>query len=208
MNYLQLCQRLVRETGIADTGPLNTTSQTGDMKRILDWVNEAWIRLQSMNPRWGWMWATGSSSLTQGTSTITLPTTVESVDYVQIDGNFLTAMTFEDYVLTVRGRESTTLPTAYTIRPDGVMAFNTIADQTYTVTYDYFKTPTYFAGDTDAPALPERYHMLLVWDGLREYALFDEAPELGQKANINYEQMLADLYRDQSPQFVLPGALA
>ena len=41
MNFLDLCQRLVRETGIADDGPATVTGQIGDFGRVVDWINDA-----------------------------------------------------------------------------------------------------------------------------------------------------------------------
>ena len=63
MNYLQLCQRLVQETGIADSGPANTAGQVGDYGRITFWVNDAWLKIQSMRANWHWMWGGGNRSV-------------------------------------------------------------------------------------------------------------------------------------------------
>ena len=48
--------------------------------------------------------------------------------------------------------------------------------------------------------------MLIVYEALRCYAQFDEAPELEQRAFLYYEEMLADLERDQLARIVAPGS--
>lgn len=45
MNFLQLCQRTRQECGIAGTGPTAVTGQTGELKRVVDWVAEAYKRI-------------------------------------------------------------------------------------------------------------------------------------------------------------------
>lgn len=207
MNYLQLCQRLVRETGIADSGPTGVSGQTGDMKRIVDWVNDSWVKVQSLRPDWNWMWSQTSATLSSGTHTITLPSDVESIQGVRVDGDVLQEISYDTYSKYYYER-STAKPNIYCVRPDGVVAFNTNADQDYTITFDYYKVPQYFTTNTDVPGLPSRYHMLIVYDALRQYAQFDEAQELERKAFNNFEDMLADLSRDQMTECLPPGCLA
>ena len=48
--------------------------------------------------------------------------------------------------------------------------------------------------------------MLIVYEALRCYAQFDEAPELEQRAFLYYEEMLADLERDQLARIVRAGS--
>jgi hypothetical protein len=96
----------------------------------------------------------------------------------------------------------------WSIRPDGSLIFNAKPDENKTVNYEYYKTPESMIQNIDAPGLPSRYHMLIVYSALRDYALFDVAPELEKKALIAYEMMLADLERDQLPKITTPECLA
>lgn len=208
MDFLTLCQRLRQETGIADSGPSAVTGQTGDMKRIVDWVNESWIRIQSSRPDWLWMWKSASSTLSVGNQVFTPATDVENIVDVYVGGTtVLSRLEYRDYRDLYRSLNSGK-PTAYTIRHDGVVLMNTLPDQAYTISYEYFKKPAYFTANGDVPGLPTRFHMLIVHGALAEYGMFDEAPELVQKARLNYEQVMAELVRDQAPEMQLPGALA
>lgn len=207
MNYLQLCQRLVQETGIADTGPSNTAGQVGDYGRITAWINDAWLRIQSMRSDWGWMWGTGSSSLAASTNTITLPDTVQKIKRLSMGESFLYEEGYEEfanaYLKVTEG-----VPSAYTVRPDGVILFNAKPVTDETVTYEFYYTPTLLVNNNSVPELPSRYHMLIVYEALRSYSQFDEAPELERKATLYFEQMLADLSRDQVPNINAPVKLA
>jgi len=207
MNYLELCQRLVRETGIADSGPTSVEGQTGDMKRITDWVNDAWVQLQSMRADWGWMWGSGTSTLSSGSHLITLSSTVESVKRVTVGGAFLQRADYDEFANAYRVI-SDGIPSVFAVRPDGVLIFNAEPTSDLTVSYEYYSRPTSMAVNNDAPSMPPRYHMIIVYSALREYALFDVAPELEKKAFIAYESLLADLERDQLAAIQAAGALA
>lgn len=58
MNFLQLCQRAVVECGVsgyAANSPTTTVSQTGQLARVINWVNSAWVDIQSIHQDWQWM---------------------------------------------------------------------------------------------------------------------------------------------------------
>jgi len=207
MNYLQLCQRLVQETGIADSGPANTAGQVGDYGRITFWVNDAWLKIQSMRTNWHWMWGEGTGSLVANTNTVTLPSTVESIKRVSLGQAYLERLSFDDFADDYR-IISAGNPAVFTVRPDNVLLFNAKPTETKTVTYHYYSKPVSLTDNTSVPGLPDRYHMLIVYEALKSYALFDEAPELERKAVGYFESMLADLHRDQLPALSAPATLA
>lgn len=198
MNYLDLCQRLVRETGISDSGPSTAVGQIGDLRRVTDWINDAWLKIQSMRKTWRWMWSTGSSTLTANTYTVTLPSTVERIERVSLGQGYLQEETWENFANAYR-EVTGGQPSVYAIRPDGVLVFNAKPEANETVNYEYYKTPTSMVNNNDLPGMPARYHMLIVYAALRDYAQFDVAPELEGKAALQYQMMLADLERDQLP---------
>jgi len=207
MDFLTLCQRLRQETGIADSGPSSVTGQAGDMKRLVDWINESWLRIQSSQASWNWMWLQSTATATVGDAVLTLASDVERVAYLRVGDYTLTEIDYDTYRQTYQTL-SDGRPTGYAVRPDGVFVFNTLPDHAYNVVYEYYSTPAYLVNNIDVPAIPQRFHMLIVWGALMEYALFDEAVELAQKARINYEQIYAELVRDQSQEIQLPGAIA
>ena len=207
MNFLDLCQRLVRETGIADDGPATVTGQTGDMGRIVNWINDAWLKIQSIRADWNWAWSTGTSTLTAATNTVTLPATVETIKRVSIGQGFLQALDYNDFADNYRVIQDGD-PSVYSIKPDGTLCFSSKPTENKTVSYESYATPVALVNNTDVPAMPERYHILIVYEALRCYAQFDEAPELEKRAFLYYEEMLADLERDQLARIGAPEALA
>ena len=207
MNYLELCQRLVRETGIADTGPTSVVGQVGDLRRVTDWINDAWLSIQSSRPDWLWMWSYGSSTLNAGTYSVSLPNTVESIERVRIGDRDLAKIRYDKFATAYRTVTEGT-PTAWTINPLGALLVNAKPSSSETISYEAYSTPTTMTTNIDAPGMPSRYHMVIVYKALRDYALFDVAPELERKAVMSFENMLADLERDQLHQIITPGPVA
>lgn len=55
MNYLSICQTVRELAGIPGTGPATTVGQTGELKRVCNWVNQAWNEIQLHREDWEWM---------------------------------------------------------------------------------------------------------------------------------------------------------
>lgn len=203
MNFLQLCQRLRQETGISDSGPSNVTGQTGDMKRLVDWVNQSWVRIQGIG-QWNWMWKEGEVLVPANTNTAT--TTDRLIEgTIYLDGNALTLVSYPKFRDLTKLQDIGTL-IAY--KPDGTLILSSTSTVDRTLVYEAYRQPQRMVNGVDVPAIPEPYRMLIVWGALLEYAMFDEAPELAQKARLNYEQLLAELQRNTLPEMLASSPLA
>ena len=55
MTFLQLVQRTRRECGIAGSGPTTTVNQSGEMARLVDWVQQSWVEIQEEQPDWDFL---------------------------------------------------------------------------------------------------------------------------------------------------------
>lgn len=208
MTFLQLCQRLVIETGIADSGPATVEGNTGDMARVVNWINDAWMRLQEREDTWDWMWDEATTTAATGSSELPVANDVQSLDVLRIGNSELEYIPFDiykrAYVTLPNGK-----PSGYTVKPSGAVALNAIPDQDYTVAYSYYRVPVVMVGNNDGPiGLPDNLHMILVYDALREYAEFDVAPELERKAVRNYERMLLSLGKRELDPVKAAGPIA
>ena len=77
MDFLSICQRVVLESGISDTGPSSVEGQAGDMLRFVGWVNDAWIELQSKRNQWKWLNKSGSVEVAIGQQKLALPSDIK-----------------------------------------------------------------------------------------------------------------------------------
>lgn len=205
MNFLQLSQRLRQEVGGTGEGPSSVTNQVGEYKQYVDWVNRAYMEIQEDRADWGWLWAQGSESITTGQSLYSLESPTIDVNRVRIDDGYIQYVPYQswNYYTLQEGK-----PTAFTLNPARELQVNSLPDQDYTLTYDYFKNPTLMANNSDVPLLPQRYHMLIVYKAMLYYGYYENAGEIIATAREQYAQMLAALDRDALPDGLAPGPIA
>ena len=207
MTFLELVQRLRIETGIAESGPSSVQGQTRDYQRLVNWTNDAWLRVQSSRPNWRFMWRSDTNTLFTGASTFNMQSDVDSVELVLVDGNEVPFIAYTDFVLDYQTL-NTSRPSGYTVRPDGALLLNAISDADYPVYYEYYAKPALMVENYDAPSMLEKYHMIIVWAALIHYALFDEAPELARKGELNYNALISELERSELLGMTLTETLA
>jgi len=163
-----------------------------------------------MRTDWNFQWTPLSITLTAGQSSATLPTDFNILigDGLQLDTHSVSAISWGDMRDIRQGTLNTTRPSALAVAPDGTLYFNAIADQNYTLTGHYFTTPVSLANNTDTPALPSHFHMLIVYKAMMFYGAYENAPEVAQSARLSFEQMLADVMRSELPEVEMPGTIA
>lgn len=224
MNYLALVQRLKREAARSGGPPAGIGVLAGDDINLGNWIADAWREIQRRRMDWGWMRKTVAGPLVIGQ--IAYPAT--ALDALATDLASWQDST-DDY--TVRAYEAGApgkpihldwLPyerfqALYLAeaRPNGAPQYWSVAPNkdlligpaphlaTFTVKADYRAKPTELALDADTPAMPEQFHMLLVWRALLEVASFDAAPEVESRARRNMRVVWADLLDDQAPRVQL-----
>jgi len=74
MTFLQLCQRARQEAGITGAGPTSVLNQTGQLGKLVGWVDQAWPAIQLMRPDWLFM-----------NSEFTFDTDIVTRDYLAAD---------------------------------------------------------------------------------------------------------------------------
>jgi hypothetical protein len=68
----------------------------------------------------------------------------------------------------------------------------------YTVVGDYYLAPVDLSADTDVPTLPEWHNpMIIVYRAMIDYGMFESAPEVVQRGELKYKQLLQRLEFDQ-----------
>lgn len=225
MDFLALAKRLLQEAGIAGTGPSTVVSQVGELKSVVDWVNDAWETLQNEKDDWLWMrtdWTYAMPALQQtltaaqagitafgrwwGKTLRCYATSIGVSDEQRIP--YLPWDEFRDTYL-LGTRPTATRPSRFTIKPDQTIMVGPQNDVAYTFVGEYQKAATRMAVDADTPTgLPSDFHMVLVWDALVLYGTFEAAQE-----SINRGLQFAKPYnfrlgRRQKPAIKFGSALA
>lgn len=220
MTFLQLVQQLRQECGVPGDGPDTVLNQSREMKRLVDWVSQAYVELQEEEAEWEWLRTTVSFNTTVDKGSYHPANDLGLVDFAawknQAFRLYLTSAgvgnqillsqtdydTFRDYYLLGSRQITSARPTVIAIAPDRSLLLGLRPNDIYTVSGEYYKTPQILAGDADIPDMPARFHMAIVYKAMAKYGLFEVAQEQITAGTEQYNKMLNRLRRDQMPMMM------
>lgn len=225
MNYLQLVSRLRRRCRVIGADPTSFTNLPEEYQRLKDWINEAWMDIQTTREDWLWMRSSCSFTTVNGQAEYTAAQagvtdlgfwardTFRNYDTtVGVTSEILMAYTtYQDWRDTYQfgaTRVAYSRPVEVTITPSLSLAFGPIAASGYTITGDYYRQPSEMVVTTDEPALPSQFHMLLVYRAMMYYGASESAPEVYEEGAAEFRKMLARLSAAQLTNVMMAGALA
>ena len=214
---LQLAQRLRQEARIAGTGPTTTIGQTGELKKLVDWLDDAYADIQQEYETWNFLRTAFTASITSGTATYTPAAAgvTNHAHWITDDVRcYLTAtgvsdeqeifyMEWEEFKRTyLFGSMSTQSgrPTMFSIKADNSITFWPVPDDTYTVTGEYYRTPYEMTLNAHTPAFPARFHMIVMWRALMLYAADYGEWDKYEHAQNEYRDIMGKLEFDQLPR--------
>jgi len=92
-------------------------------------------------------------------------------------------------------------PVYITVLPTNEIRFEPKPDKIYTVEGDYKRsTQTLTANDDELTNLPDDFHMIIVWQALKYYGFYENAPEVLEEAEVNFDTLLFRLEIEQLPE--------
>jgi len=223
MNLLQLCNRLIDEAGITASHLTVTAGQTGELARVVQWIQSAWLDIQNARTEWRWMRKSATILTVAGQSggydapdadvatwcldtARNYPTATGNVAEVFMD--FVEYDDFRDSYLYGALRTAQSRPMVFTIEPANTLAFGPVSNGDYTVTNDYFSRAAELADDTSEPGMPARFHMAIMWRALMLYGGYEAASEAYARGQNEFTVLMSMLEIDQLPMIRMGGPLA
>jgi len=192
MNALEIAQLVRQECGIAGSGtPSAFTGQTGELKRVVVWVVQADLYLQSLEVDWRFLWKEFQVNTVVGTASYAVPTDFDEWDpdsfylnYSADDNIKLDVFTdYREWRKDYRqGVKTNQVPDKIVIKPDDSLILDWPPNAIFSLTADYYRKPIALAADADEPPYPARYHRAIVARAKRMYAAFEESPEVMSEA--------------------------
>lgn len=195
-DFLELARETRALSGIGGTGPASVASASGIEARIVNYVKNAWIDIQSHPKKWKWMWgrylapAPGGAPLQTILNVREYPLTGVKSVRVNSFRSYLTAtgvsdrqrmswMPWADFeASTGVVDESADRPIRVTRDPSGQLVLFPKADAVYSIEFEYFKTAQVLVADDDIPNLPIDFHQLIVYEALKRFGKAEDAPEI------------------------------
>lgn len=204
MNFLQLSQRLRQETGTAGTGPVTVIAQTGEYKRLVDWINMAYAEIQNRWMDWRFLWAeaTVTMVISQRDYTLNAECVMPNEDSFYIAGEKLTYVSWDDYRRERDTYDSITAgtPEFFTIMPnESVRVFPTPAASGAVLNYEYQKGGQQLTLDASSPLIPARYQLAIVFKAKMYWAEFENAELEYKTAQQNFNVWMLALEANQLP---------
>jgi hypothetical protein len=223
MTFLELCVRLREEAGISGNGPSTVVAQTGEMKRIVNWVNQAWEDVQNARANWNWMRSefsfqsvadqAGYTSAEAGIATRFRDWDVNTIKSYKTSVGIsneieLAEMTYFGYrSVYLTGSQPSGTPICFAIGPDRKLLLGPKPDGIYTVNGQYWKAPQALTLDADVPEMPTEFHMLIVWMALERYGIYESAGEVVAAGQKYGKRLMNRLEINQLPDVTAPPPL-
>lgn len=229
MNFLQLAQAVRSKCGISGTGPATVAAQPGEMGRVVDWTNEAWLDIQNRHATWHWMRGEFALQTVAGERAY-LPTDIGLADlrnwheatlrcYRTADGQageiYMSPLAYGDFrnmYMFGAMNDQAQQPNLFAVRPrDRALLLGPKPDGVYTITGEYQQGARRMVDPLELPGggrFPVEYSMLIVWLAVQKYAAYEGAGALYQAAGIEASRLWAGLARDQLDDIELGEPLA
>lgn len=206
MTRLELLQAWAVEADIAGAAPTTTISQTKDLLRGVEWIDDAYKELQASKATWRFRRAdktitcvSGTASYTDATVAIWL-TDDARIYLTAADENriaYVPWTMFRETYQIASTRTQTGRPTIFSVKPDNKIIFWPIPDAAYTGVLEAYTVPDAMALDADEPEFPARFHKILVWKALSHYGAWSAEPDKVAKGEREYRAMYFKLQIDQ-----------
>lgn len=187
MNFLQLTQRLSREAGISQSGPLSVVDQSGEYLMLVDWINDAYMSILRKPVLWNFMFGqftfncqvdtVNGGYLRDYDKTLTVgKPDKDTLTLWDVTENDEWPLQYYDYAIFRQyydvGEWPDSRPYTFTILPSGNIRLGPKPDKAYTVTGDYRIDRAYLSGDTGTPIFDEEYHIAIVYRALIDHSAF------------------------------------
>lgn len=240
MNYLELCRRTAQECGITATTPVPTgvTDQIGELKRIVDWVKEAYNEIQTARSDWRWMRKPFTLTTVPGTRTYAYGDAeddqaggaIERFARWYLDDPYLPPRMYQQSAgvgserwliyaewewFSMIYRRGTVVqgPPAYiAVDPDNRIWLGPSPDDIYVGSGDFYRNSQDLSEGTDpganVPEMPPHFHMLIVYEAMKKYAGYESAQEVMVRATREASSLWTTLKNSQLPKVSFAPPLA
>jgi len=180
MNYLQLTNDYLIETGAGDTIG-SVVGQSDEYLQATKWIADAWVEIQR-NRNWNFRWAEDSFSTVIGQYQYTLTDTLRvsgddplkgSFYYRLPDGRYSRlCLTTYQHSRAVRnaGNVAQGVPNSIAFSPAGDMYLHPTPDAVSSIKYEYHVAPVVLVDDLDFPSMSPEFHKAIVWKAVEQYA--------------------------------------
>jgi hypothetical protein len=236
--YLNIVNDLAREAGVSGNASSVSavTSQTGEAKRLVDWVRQAYSDIQNRHPQWRWMRSTFTVNTVASDDTYAgtdctdsrlsaavsrfrrwWPYAEDGSQNVKIyltatgvsDEGYLSFLPWSHFRSIYKiGTQNNGRPAYFTIDPQNNLVLGPKPDAIYTVTGEYQLSPLNFSANGDTPEFPEHFDDIILYHAMMKYGRWHGALEVFEGGKMEGGRLMRQLEADQLPEILLGEPLA
>lgn len=225
--FLELTQRLHQECQLPGTGPATVVAATGQNFDLFAWVAQACRDIDELHKDWGYLLVSpGVSFVTVAGQMLYTPTeagvTVGDVGMWKESSfrNYHTSSGFgselrmwpihyDDWLQSEQIgvlRTTQVRPMNFTVTPNRSLGLQCPLAG-YTIVGDYYRMHVPLEADADAPLIPQRYRMAIVYKAMMMYGAEQNDATLHNTAETSYNKQLYAMSRTERPTIRSSGAL-
>jgi hypothetical protein len=224
MTFLEMVRRLRQECGVSGSDPASVVNLTGEHLRLKNYINQAWMDIQTLHTNWKFMqqdisFVTQAGKQRYSTQEMLIASFGSYKKdcftiYPEGDQSQEQDLPYMEYDKFKRmymfGSMATQLskPYVFSESPQGDILLGNTPDTTYRITGEGFAMPTQMANDLDRPVSPGWSHMAIVYKAMMKYGQYEAAPEVLAQGMAGYNELIARLAIDQLPTLDFGGTLA
>jgi hypothetical protein len=236
VNFLQLAQRLHRETGRSGSGPASITGASNEHLRLFDAIADANRVIELKAERYDWKWMRKLLPSTASTDLVSLAytgATLGAADFGRwrrpsesggddleytVKAYLPSAPTnvwqldflpYEAFRFSYYDTEQAAgNPRHWSISDAEELLIGPKSSEVHRVKAAYRAGVAALEDDGDTPTLPADFHMIIVWRALIDMGTFDAASEVLARAQRNFAEMEHLLIMDQGRSIVFGDSLA
>jgi hypothetical protein len=220
MNFLQLCQELVTELGLAGgTGPSTVLDQRGELRNVVRWIRDSCLWIDSEWKDWKYLRCDYDGVIQVNSREPTPPNNPSGVKVRKWDRDSLILnygsvnakpLIWENWAtfrkLRQIGSAYLTIdePAVFSTKQDGYtpkLILYPTANATYPIHGEFWRRPPVLTNDTDVPLMPEEYHRLIMATAAIKYGNREDAPEIIAGFEAEHHSLLMQLKADQLESF-------
>lgn len=231
--FLALAQKLQQEAEIPGAAIAAVTGQTGQLKRLVDWVSDAWKDIQLKNPNWRWMRTGFTLNTVAGDSTYAYTDCTDVKTgaaiarfqhwwahdrlhpfqcYLSSSGvasEFrLRYVPWDSFRWQYRfGTQNNNVPIHVSVDDEDNLVIGPKPNAVYVVSGDFQRGVQVLAADGDTPDMPSNFHDVIVYWALEKYGANSVAAETFARAVREGRRLMRALERNQLPEVLLAEPL-
>lgn len=200
MTFLELVNALRRECSVSGSGVTTVANQTGESKRLVEWIQQAHEDVQNYFFDWRFLKKTATFTTQNTTNIIQPPADLNIWDLERLYDSSGNEVEFVEYADVRELIDPTVIgePTRFILKNDNTLLADPYPDAAYEFTYDYFRSPQVLSADNDEPLIPVQFQRAIIGRAMMYYGNYESATEIKQQGAELFEYTLSKLVANQT----------